>query len=49
MKYIVEVGYKGFVFDDKTEALTFAETAFNHARSPETVTVKFNREEAEDE
>lgn len=44
MKYIVKVGYKYFTFDDRNEALDFADVAFEHANSPDTVEIEIKRE-----
>lgn len=45
-KYIVKVSYIEFMFNDRIEALDFAESAFNSVTEDNrTVEVKFVREE----
>ena len=49
MKYIVKIDYKYFTFEDRMEALDFADTAFEHANSPVGVVIEVRKEAPEDE
>ena len=44
MKYEVIVDYKKFLFDDRIEAMDFAEQAYMHSSKPVEVEVKFKEE-----
>ena len=46
MKYEVTVDYKKFLFDDRLEALDFAEQAYLHSSRPIDVEVKLKEDEA---
>lgn len=48
-KYRVEIGYKKFTFDDRSEAIDFAETAFNSSDDREGVSIDLIRVEKEQE
>lgn len=50
-KYRVEIGYRNFTFDDRSEAIDFAETAFNTSDDREAVSIELIsvQEEQEDE
>ena len=46
MKYEVTVDYKTFLFDDRLEAMDFAEQAYLHSSKPVDVEVKLKEGEA---
>lgn len=46
MKYEVTVDYKKFLFDDRLEAMDFAEQAYMHSSQPVDVEVKLKEGEA---
>jgi len=46
MKYEVIVDYKKFLFDDRLEAMDFAEQAYLHSSKPVEVDIKLKEEEA---
>lgn len=48
-KYRVEIGYRKFTFDDRSEAIDFAETAFNSSDDKEGVSIDLIRVEEEQE
>lgn len=48
-KYRVEIGYRKFTFDDRSEAIDFAETAFNSSDDKEGVSIDLIRVEKEQE
>ena len=48
MKYVVTVRYMNFIFDDRGEALDFADTAFVHVDEPSAVSIKLVHEEEEE-
>lgn len=47
MKYIVKVDYKYFEFDDRFEALDFADIAIQHSCSPVIVEIEVRKEAPE--
>lgn len=49
MKYTVKIDYKYFTFDDRMEALDFADTAYIHADSPVKVEITVFEEAAKNE
>lgn len=48
-KYRVEIGYRKFTFDDRSEAIDFAETAFNSSDDREGVSIDLIRVEEKQE
>ena len=44
MRYIVKIDYKYFTFDDRNEALDFAEMALDNADSPVNVEIEIRKE-----
>lgn len=48
-KYRVEIGYRKFTFDDRSEAIDFAETAFNSSDDREGVSIDLIRVQEEQE
>lgn len=48
MTYIVEIGWKEFIFDEVTTATTFAEIAVSHCAEPLTVKIVVRKEEEND-
>ena len=49
MKYVVEIGYRNFTFDDGTTALNFAELALAHADEDNRVTITLEGGDEDDE
>lgn len=48
-KFRVEIGYRKFTFDDRSEAIDFAETAFNSSDDGEGVSIYLIRVQEEQE
>ncbi len=48
MKYRVRIDYHDYIFEDRNEALDFAETAFFRSDKPRDVSIDLIREEVEE-
>lgn len=49
LKYVVEIGYKKFIFTDQSDAIAFAKTAKLHADEDVEVNINIKLDMAEDQ